>query len=87
MTLDEAIKHCEHVAEEKICQECADDHRQLAEWLRELKNKQSEKVIPISWIEDRIKWLKEQDFELAHLAAGIVQATLVEWQQEEAKKK
>lgn len=28
MTLDEAIKHCEEVAEE---------HRQLAEWLRELK--------------------------------------------------
>ena len=58
MTLDEAIKHCEEVAEkkEKECKwisgsedagmngalaktyaECADEHRQLAEWLRELK--------------------------------------------------
>ena len=61
MTLDEAIKHCEEVAEklekrvkpyqcESInkklyevnkkewdsCVECAKEHRQLAEWLREL---------------------------------------------------
>lgn len=66
MTLDEAIKHCEEVAEEnekefrlcpypsqecdgsqdckclengsgKGCLSCASEHRQLAEWLRELK--------------------------------------------------
>lgn len=63
MTLDEAIKHCEEVAErqeqrakdmrehrdeqvfdsyiaeatEVHCLECAADHRQLAEWLRELQ--------------------------------------------------
>lgn len=58
MTIDEAIKHCEEVAEEldmkagfetdneryamseserKQCKECANEHRQLAEWLRELK--------------------------------------------------
>lgn len=58
MTLDEAIKHYEEVAEEQErkaqsigrqllgsaianyqndCFECAADHRQLAEWLRELK--------------------------------------------------
>ena len=56
MTLDEAIKHCEEVAEQKkesiaeyeqnpihyekeirYCKECASEHRQLAEWLRELK--------------------------------------------------
>lgn len=49
-TLDEAIKHCEEVAEEneknaksinniykKSCLECAKEHRQLAEWLKELK--------------------------------------------------
>lgn len=74
MTLDEAIRHCEEVAEEKECiahsltkdgwqehfnnltqekeaeyknvreemangcLECAKEHRQLAEWLRELKS-------------------------------------------------
>ena len=51
MTLDEAIKHAEEVAEEKeeqaweaqlqeeyrICKDCAKEHRQLAEWLKELK--------------------------------------------------
>ena len=49
MTLDEAIKHCLKVAEKNetlsewgernkaSCLECAADHRQLAEWLTELK--------------------------------------------------
>lgn len=64
MTIDEAIKHCEEVAEEQDklatryedasgysrshieslktnesikCRECANEHRQLAKWLRELK--------------------------------------------------
>ena len=50
MTIDEAIKHSEEVAEryEKMedshddklkqeCLQCAADHRQLAEWLTELK--------------------------------------------------
>ena len=51
MTLDEAIAHCNEVAETqewmsgtydddsmgaKLCKECASEHRQLAEWLREL---------------------------------------------------
>lgn len=53
MTLEEAIKHCEEVAEEQLAlcemelcispqherdvRECASEHRQLAEWLKELK--------------------------------------------------
>lgn len=46
-SLEEAIKHCEEVAEEhtkynfyggyESCDECAKEHRQLAEWLKELK--------------------------------------------------
>ena len=47
MTLDEAIKHCNEVAErlegkngyaytDATCEECAKEHRQLAEWLKEL---------------------------------------------------
>lgn len=51
-SLDEAIAHCEEVAENqewmaknydddsmgaKVCRECASERRQLAEWLRELK--------------------------------------------------
>lgn len=52
MTIEEAILHAEEIAEknDKIadtfeyslktksdCKECANDHRQLAEWLKELK--------------------------------------------------
>lgn len=40
MNIEEAIKHCEEVAagetEQGKCPECAADHKQLAEWLREL---------------------------------------------------
>ena len=64
MTLEEAIKHAEEVAEENSkrakhirakmasevalsnateCETCADDHRQLAEWLTELKSRRVEK--------------------------------------------
>ena len=38
MTIDEAINHCVEVAEKDcICEGCASEHRQLAEWLKELK--------------------------------------------------
>lgn len=52
MTLDEEIKRCEKVADgqdwlassyddgsmgKKLCTECAEEHRQLAHWLKELK--------------------------------------------------
>lgn len=46
-SLEEAIKHCEEVTEEhtkynfyggyESCDECAKEHRQLAEWLKKLK--------------------------------------------------
>ena len=58
MTLDEAIKHCEEVTEEqeKLCKvsdpfnfgqpkwgECAAEHRQLAEWLKDYKRSLEQK--------------------------------------------
>ena len=36
MTLDEAIQHCEEVAN-RDCSQCSKDHEQLADWLKELK--------------------------------------------------
>lgn len=62
-TLDEAIKHCEEVADECAIKQCAADHRQLAEWLRELKeyrenqvqNQVQEDNLPLSW--DELKML------------------------------
>ena len=40
MTIDEAIQHCREQVQEqakKGCYSCAEEHQQLAEWLRELK--------------------------------------------------
>ena len=38
MTLEEAIKHAEELANDiNICSDCREEHRQLAEWLIELK--------------------------------------------------
>ena len=36
MTIDEAITHCE-VRAKVDCSECAEEHKQLAEWLKELR--------------------------------------------------
>ena len=54
MTLEEAIKHAQDVAENTsgTCEECIQEHKQLAEWLEELKHlrEQAEKFqwVPIS---------------------------------------
>ena len=37
LSIDEAIRHAEGKARELGCTECAQGHRQLAAWLRELK--------------------------------------------------
>ena len=37
MTLNEAIMHCQDVAENCDNEQCAADHLQLANWLQELK--------------------------------------------------
>ena len=42
MTLDQAIDHCEEIAERCSINDnmvCGLEHRQLAEWLRELKER------------------------------------------------
>lgn len=38
MTINEAIEHCKDIADNEKCEECALEHKQLAEWLIELKN-------------------------------------------------
>ena len=43
MTVDDAIKHCNEVADGALCEgtvnhkSCGEEHRQLAEWLEEYK--------------------------------------------------
>lgn len=74
MTIEEAIKHSEEVAEEKDksvelykavkateglitkCEKCAKEHRQLAEWLKELKQlrKQTQYLEQGEWISEKV---------------------------------
>ena len=41
MNLNEAIRHCEEVAEKCPWPGCVTDHKQLASWLRELRDYKS----------------------------------------------
>lgn len=42
MTLDEAIAHAKEVFEnQSVCEDCREEHKQLAEWLEELKQNKS----------------------------------------------
>ena len=80
MTLDEAIKHAEEVAEkfeslheryenmaedrllfrveENECKNCAKEHRQLAEWLKELKQLREQ----TGWIPCDIRLPKQNEY-------------------------
>lgn len=50
MALDEAIQHCYDVAN-KGCDECAEEHLQLAKWLEELKELSIMRMrIKMDWI-------------------------------------
>lgn len=64
MTLDEAIKHCEETAKEirwqavkermdiegvAECETCAEEHEQLAEWLKELKRYREADTRRLQW--------------------------------------
>lgn len=39
MTIEQAIEHAEDIAASAIGCECREEHRQLAEWLRELQER------------------------------------------------
>lgn len=45
MTLDEAIVHSKELFEnQSVCEDCREEHKQLAEWLEELKQYREEKI-------------------------------------------
>ena len=59
MTIDEAIKHAERVAEANKsanCMECAEEHLQLVKWLKELQEYKDINLTPAE-----IKALKEEN--------------------------
>ena len=44
MNLDEAIEHCK---EKENCSQCGQEHKQLREWLEELKDLRSQYNLPL----------------------------------------
>lgn len=44
MDIDEAIAHATDVADTCKNVQCSDDHRQLAEWLKELKQRRQKET-------------------------------------------
>lgn len=58
MNLYEAIQHCKEIATSK-CDECADEHKQLAEWLEELKRYKDDTPITIKWLYDKFEYDQE----------------------------
>lgn len=59
MTLDEAIVHAKELSEsQSVCEDCREEHKQLADWLKELKQyKEEKKAInkqckELGWLED-----------------------------------
>lgn len=63
MTIEDAIKHAEEVANNS-CADCSKEHRQLADWLRELVRLRSEKT--------------EKKYEYAVVQSGCVSPMHVE---------
>lgn len=51
MSIDEAIQHCEEMALCTKNSECGEEHRQLEEWLRELKRLRAEPVRHGRWVQ------------------------------------
>ncbi len=55
MTLDEAIKHASEVADKSsVCTSCATEHKQLAEWLKELKHLRSTRDELVSSLKEAV---------------------------------
>jgi hypothetical protein len=89
LTLDEAIKHCEEqVAKyERQCEygiskegkeynsQCAADHRQLAEWLKELKElRNSVGAVKLKDMKDAVGLLQELNTENDQLTSQLADA-------------
>ena len=75
MQLDEAISHCEEIASEN-CNDCGNEHSQLACWLKELKERRKQS----GWIKTAGQLPENGQFVLAYCcidrpAYGLVEYT------------
>ena len=73
LTLGEAIKHCE---EKTDCTQCGEEHRQLAEWLKELqhyKNLEAQgRLIILPEDEEKAQAMNEKLLELTYIAEAAL---------------
>lgn len=90
MTLDEAIKECEEMTElwktegadtfkAEYAQECSEKNRQLAEWLKELRELRAEKVKVVARINldpekvaERVMEKLREEYDLQHPAGVFI---------------
>ena len=88
MTIDEAIQHCKEQVQEqakKGCLSCAEEHQQLAEWLKELKAYKETWSKLGMWLADtRLaiapdEFLNDVDEELVRVAQVDMIDTVLEW--------
>lgn len=100
MDLDSAIQHCEEVMMENLektkdrnasdpiainCFECAEEHRQLADWLKELKAyKETWRKLGMWLADTRLaiapdEFLNDVDEELVRVAQVDMIDTVLEW--------
>ena len=65
MTIDEAIAHVQEVADTRtdLCDECREEHRQLGEWLTELKqlrdSLEKQKLINYELVDENQEFVNE----------------------------
>lgn len=83
MTIDEAIRHCEEVAEcneiagleSEARRQCCNDHRQLAEWLTELKElRNSIGAVKFKDMKEAVGLLQELNTENNQLTSQLAEA-------------
>lgn len=88
MDLDSAIQHCKEQVQEqakKGCYSCAEEHQQLAEWLKELKAYKEIWNKLGMWLADtRLaiapdEFLNDVDEELVRVAQVDMIDTVLEW--------
>ena len=60
---------------------CLWSKTRVCDYSREIDALPSEDVIPVSWVEEQIKWLTEMDNGFAHLAAGNISSLLKTWRE------
>ena len=70
MTLNEAIEHAEWCADNS-CGECAEEHRQLAEWLKRLQAVRAA-VLGLERTRDQLKAENDRLQELVHVLWQVV---------------